>query len=442
MKEILFLQDESATSFARKYKFFYFLCLLFFFSVYAPGISWLYNACMWLLFGYSIVMNSAIEKWKLLQMRPSMAIISIFFLFNCCSALFSDNLKEGISWVGIRLSLLIFPLSLGTIVISPQLKDRLILGFITATGCAAMLCILYAIARVWHSHDWSLLYNDNLSDIVNLQSIYFAMLINIALLGLGYLSLKKSTLISNHIWWSLLIFLPVHFLLASRIAIIFLYGLIFIFSLYMMLFRKKWLEGLALVGSMITVALLLLLFFPKTVNRFKEIAYTHFDYNSMAKESHYNAALSPDQWNGANIRIAVWECAWTIIAHRPVLGTGLGDKMDELKKQYAKKGFVFGIQNNRNVHNTYLDVWMSLGIIGLLLFMAGFFIFPAMGCIREMDWFGLLVLACFFLSLITESYLDRTIGNTVLAFFLSFIAASKKITVTPVLTGYRQHTVQ
>jgi O-antigen ligase len=286
---------------------------------------------------------------------------------------------------------------------------------------------VYAAARVAGTRDWSLLYNDNLSDIIQLQSIYFAMLINIALLGLGYLMVKKSSLVSRKAWWILIIFLPVHFLLASRMAIIFLYSFVFIFSCYTIVYRKKLWQGLALAAGLLAAALLLLFFFPKTVNRFREMAYTHFDYNSQAKESHYNMALTPDQWNGANIRIAVWECAWTVTRDHPLLGTGLGDKMDELKKAYAAKGFVFGIQNNRNVHNTYLDVWMSLGLIGLLLFLTGFFALPAAACIKTRDWFGLLVIACLFMSLITESYLDRTVGNTMLAFFSSFIASYKKI---------------
>src|SRR4051794_2909195 len=108
MKEALFLQDAPAASFSKKDKTLYFLCLLFCFAVYAPGIDWLYNVCMWLLFGYSFVLNTPTEKWRLLKTRPSMLAIILFFLLNCCSAVLSDNLKEGISWVGIRLSLLVF----------------------------------------------------------------------------------------------------------------------------------------------------------------------------------------------------------------------------------------------------------------------------------------------------------------------------------------------
>ena len=100
--------------------------------------------------------------------------------------------------------------------------------------------------------------------------------------------------------------------------------------------------------------------------------------------------------------------------------------MDELKKQYAAKGFIFGIQTNRSVHNTYLDVWMSLGLIGLLIFLAGCFVLPSIACAKLADWYGLLIITCFFISIFTETYLDRTVGNTIFSFFLSFIACYKK----------------
>lgn len=427
MTATLFLQDIPAAGFTNKERNFYFTVLLFFFAVYAPGITWLYNVCMWLVFLYSFFMNTLPEKWRLLKSRPAAIIVILFFLLNCCSALLSANITEGISWVGIRLSLLIFAWALGTVDISKALKDRIIAGFIAATCFAATICLLYGLVRAFSRNDMSLLYNDNLSDLVNLQSIYFAMLINIALMGIWYLFLSKQALINKNLLWLMIaILLPVHFLLASRMAIIFLYTLVLIFSLYQVFIKQKVKQGLFIAGGIIVAGFLLFFLFPKTFNRFREINYTSFHYNSTAKESHFNTTLTPDQWNGANIRIAVWECAWAVTKQHILLGTGLGDKMDELKKQYAEKSFVFGIQTNRNVHNTYLDVWMSLGIIGLILFLAGFFVLPIVKSIQTNDWFGILVLVCLLMSLMTETYLDRTAGNTLLAFFVAFIGSYKK----------------
>jgi len=392
-----------------------------------PGINWLYNVAMWALFVYSFFYNTVTEKLALLKQRRAVLLLIAFFLLNCVSALLSENIKEGISWVGIRISFLIFPVAIGSIYFGRLLKERILYGYVFATCTAAVLCLVYAVKRAVHYHDPSLLYNDNLSEIINLQSIYFAMLVNLALFSFGYLYFTKSALLPKYCWlFVLVVLLPVHFLLASRIAIIILYGFVFLFALYTVIYKKKIWQGLALSAGLLGGAFLLFLIFPKTLNRFKELGYTKFNYSSTARESHFNMALTPDQWNGANLRIAVWGCAWTVAKEHFLFGTGLGDKMDVLKKQYAKKGFAFGIYTNRNVHNSYLDVWMSLGLIGLIFFVSALFIWPYAQCIKTGDWYGLLVVTALCLSVISETYIDRTMGNTILSFFLSFIACYKK----------------
>ena len=428
----LFLVDTAAVDFTKKEKAFYFIMLFFFFALYMPGVTWLYNVGMWMIFVGSFFYNTLQEKWDILKKRKAVLLLIAFFLLNCASGLLSENIQEGISWIGFRISFLIFPFAIGSIFISQLLKERLLLGFVIATCAAATLCIVHAAILAVAEHDLSLLYNDNLSYIINLQSIYFAMLVNVALFSFAYLYAIKSALVYKYSWLPvLLILLPVHFLLASRVAIIILYSIAFLFAVYTVVYRKKILQGLALAMGLVIAAFLLLQIFPKTLNRFKELGYTKYNYSSTARESHFNMALTPEQWNGANLRLAVWSCAWAVTKEHMLLGTGLGDKMDVLKKQYAAKGFSFGVSTNRNVHNTYLDVWMSLGLIGLLLFVAALLILPAFGCIKTGDWYGLLVITCICVSIVSETYIDRTIGNTIIGFFLSFIASYKKPGAVP-----------
>jgi len=392
-----------------------------------PGIDWLYNVAMWLFFVYSFFLNPITEKWKLLLQRKEILLILLFIILNAVSALLSGNQKEGISFLGIRISLFVIPLAIGSIYIREYLKDRLIFCFATVTSAAAFGCLAWGIFQASRYHDWSLLYNDNLSEIINFQSIYFAMVLNLAIFGFIYLVLKKSVLINNNVIVPvLLMLLVIHFLLASRMAILILYFAAFIFAVVQIIRRKKYLEGITLIMGLLLACFLLVKFFPKTINRFKELTYTKFDYHSTARESHFNMALDSTQWNGANLRIAVWQCAWTVINDHKIFGTGLGDKMDELKKEYTKRGFVFAIQTNRNTHNNYLDIWLSLGLVGLVLFIGGAIALPIFKCIRVRDWYGMIIVISFSISLFSENYMDRTMGNTLLGFFLAFISSYKK----------------
>ena len=428
--KMLFLRDTNALIFSKKERSLYFVLLLFFFSLYAPGISWLYNVCMYLFFICSFFYNSMSEKWVLLKQRKEIIFIFGFFILNLISALLSKNMPEGIAIFGLRISLLFIPFAIGTLYIKEKLKDRIVYGFAVATTCAAIGILIFGIWRAKNYNDLSLLYNDNLSDIINLQSIYFAMLINIAIFSYVYLWMKNSALINKKALVPILFTLfVVHFLLASRIAIIILYSSTLIFALFNIFRKKLVFQGIALIVGVAAGIFSLINFFPKTINRFKELTYTKYDYKSMAKESHFNAPVDAEQWNGANQRLALWECGWTVIKKNIIWGTGIGDKMDELKKEYARKEFFFAVRANRNLHNNYLDTWVSMGIIGLIIFLIGIIILPLYSCIKTNDLYGMLIIICFMLSFLSETYMDRTIGNTLIAFFISFIVSYKKETI-------------
>ena len=94
-------------------------------------------------------------------------------------------------------------------------------------------------------------------------------------------------------------------------AITTLYGCIILVAVWRAIQKKKGLQ-LGIIAVSIAAALFLFVnFFPKTVNRFRELAYTSFDYSHKGVESHFNRdEVTPDQWNGANSRLAVWSCGW------------------------------------------------------------------------------------------------------------------------------------
>ena len=420
-----FLLDEQSSILNNRERILYFILVIFFFTLYMPAVTWLYNVLMYVIFVYSFFFNCLAEKWTILKSRKGILIVIIFFLLNCLSALISTDKRVGISFVGLRISLFVLPVALGSLYIKNYLKERLILGFAIATFFAALGCVAWAIFKAAEHHDLSLLYNDNLSAIINLQSIYFAMFVNLAIFSFIFLLISKSKLVNSKVIISLVLFLfVVQFLLASRIAIFTLYATMVCVALYYIIQKKMIIRGIGFIISLAVLSVLLVKVFPDTVNRFNELGYTKFDYKSTAKESHFTRPLTADQWNGANTRLAVWNCAWEIIKDQPIFGTRLGDKKEALRKEYVLKDFKEGF--NKNTHNNYLDVWMSLGLVGLVLFLTGFFILPLYDTFKYQDWYGSIIIISFMISLFTETYMDRTMGNTALAFFLSFIASYKK----------------
>ena len=216
-------------------------------------------------------------------------------------------------------------------------------------------------------------------------------------------------------------------MLASRIAIINLYLSLLTFAVINIIKKRKYLEGATLIMGLLVGSFLLVNFFPKTINRFKELMYTDYKFNSHGAESHYNTELTADQWNGANIRLAVWSCGWQLIKQYPIFGAQIGDKKDKLQEIYRARQFDFAYNSQRNMHNNYMDILCTFGIVGLLLFLLSCFILPIVSCVQSKDMIGLCIVIAFAFSLFTETYLDRTWGAVLLCFFLSFIASYRPL---------------
>lgn len=351
----------------------------------------------------------------------------LFFGVHIVSALLSHNRREGIGMLVLRLPLLVFPLSLGLLTIRTVLKDRIIQAYGTVVSLGGLVCVVYAYIRWARTGDGVYLYNDSLTEVLKIQSSYYALMVLLAVAGFIYLLSKRyfPKALSYYVWGIILLLLVFHFMLASRISISILYtGLLIAVGNYLVRHRRIGLAiglTLALVAGLGLCVKLL----PKTLNRFRELEYPAYSYTRVAPESHYNGTLTPDQWNGANIRLAIWKCGWELGSAHWLTGVQLGDKQDSLMGKYREKGFTFALQNKRNMHNNYLDIFCAFGVVGMVLFALGYLVIPLWKAVRTRDMLGLALILAMGVSMGVESYFDRSLGCMVMGFFFSFIAAYK-----------------
>jgi O-antigen ligase len=425
----LFLKDDQAGLLTVKDKILYVLVVIFLITFYAPKISAINVVAVVLLALYSFFLFSSFrEKKYLLLRRKEVVAMALFYVLHIVSSIFSNNRAEGFSWVVIRMPLFVFPVSLGLVYIKQALKERILYVYAVITTLTVIACIIWSVIQTITYHDASLLYNDNFTLATDKQSVYIALLVNVAVFSFGYLMSIKSALVAKRgfVYAAIFILLVANFLMASRIAITILYGSIFCVALWRAIQIKKFMQLGLIVISIGIVVFLMVNLFPKTVNRFRELEYTGFDFSHKGVESHFNMEVTPDQWNGANIRLAVWSCGWELVKQYPVMGVGLGDKVDSMMAVYAAKHFDFAYNSKRNMHNNYLDILVSMGIVGLLLFLWGFLFEPLRQCIRTKDFFGIFVIAAFMLSFIPETYFDRSMGNMMFAFFIALITSYRE----------------
>jgi O-antigen ligase len=424
MRSILLL-DPTAKIFSLKEKTLYFLIAAFFISLFLPDMPVINNAVIGGIILLSLFYNPFPEKGRFLKERKEVLLMVIFYLLHLLSALFSVNKHEALVMLAMRVPLLIFPLTIGLLYIREELKDRILLAFIVIVTLVSLVCLGYAMHRYGQSHDTGDLYDDSLTVVTHMQSIYYAMIVNLALFSYIYLLRKKSFAIEyiGLAYLSFLFLLVFHFMLASRIAILLLYSVFLVAGILYIVRKKKYLLGGAMIAGLVIAALVLPRLFPKTMNRFNELNYPGYKFNNHGVESHYNMDLTADQWNGANIRLAVWKCAEELVGKYWLTGAQIGDKQDRLVDVYRSKQFDFAVETHRNMHNNYLDVFCTFGIIGFGVFLLGYLVIPLRKAARRKDMFGVVVLLSFAASLVPETYMDRSIGCLLLGFFLSWVAA-------------------
>ncbi|MES1160120.1 MAG: hypothetical protein ABUM51_05155, partial [Bacteroidota bacterium] len=295
MRFILLL-DPAGKAFALKEKILYFGIGAFFISFLLPDMPVINNIVTGGIVLNCFLYNSFAEKKQLLWQRKEILLMIFFYGFHVVSAFLSANRQEGWEMLILRLPLLIFPISFGLIIIREELKDRILLFFSLIITLTALACFIYAIGQYRKFNDTGFLYDDSLTALIRKQSIYFALLVNLTLFSYVYLLQKQPSIIKYKglTYLAIASLLVFHFMLASRIAIITLYSSLIIFALIQMIRRRKYLEGVTLVMGLLIGAVLLVTAFPKTLNRFKELNYTDYKFNSHAVESHYNMQLTAD----------------------------------------------------------------------------------------------------------------------------------------------------
>lgn len=382
-----------------------------------------------------VVMNIALGAlclWSLVlagRMRYGWASL-VLFAWTVVSALLSHDKAEGWSYVALRLPLLALPLTVGRLRIAHTLRERILRNYAVVVVLGCLACLAYALTRCIQTGRTAFLYDDALTELSSVQSVYVALMVSIAI----FIFLHQRR---RWMYPCIAFLLAFHFLLASRIGLVSLYGLMLVAGIYELGVRRKQWPRVGMVAGGITVcAAAFVLLFPKTLNRFRELKYTNYSFTHQGVESNYDMPVTEDQWNGANIRLAIWKCATQVCERHFWTGVPVGDKKDSLIQSYKDVGFTFAATSRRNTHNNYLEAWLSYGAVGAVLFIVGFVAAP----LARARGLGRIIVALFAIAMITETYLDRSVGCVLLCFWISFLLSDCPPYTDPPRAGYPQNT--
>jgi O-antigen ligase len=369
--------------------------------------------------------NSFKAKWQLLKERKYLLWMFLFFVMVVISVFLSSNFHKGLRYLDPRLPLAYFPLSVGLLRLRKEVKDKILLGFAWLTTFIMLICLCWSLTRSEFFKKPEFLYNDSFTGILKQQSIYISLLVNLSIYIFTYHILYQRGRYRGWMIFAVVFLFATNYLLASRNLMLVLYLFTLGLAFYYIFKKKKYFEGATLVLGLLLGVFVIFKFFPKTFNRYKELAYTQFDYKNMGKESHYNMEVTKNQWNGANFRMAAWRCGWELFLSSPLKGVDIGDKKDALMDKYREKDFQFALKTQKNVHNNYLDILYSMGLIGLSIFLIGWVILPLIYANRYKDWLSILIILTFAMAWVTEIYFDRSLGGMLTGFFIPFLLTDK-----------------
>jgi O-antigen ligase len=379
----------------------------------------------------SFLYNPFREKIKLLRERKYIVFMIAFAVWMLTSFALSENQTDGWRSLQLRLPLILFPISMGLIHIPNQVRNQILLAIAAIVVFASIICLIWSINKTLQTGNTAWLYNDALSTVIGQQSIHTSLLVNLSIYTLTYHYFYDTQWrkLKPYLLAAIVFLFIISYLLASRNMMLILYISTLIFSFYFILTKKKYIQGAGILLGLISVAIVIWKVFPQTINRFRELAYTQFDFQSQAKESHYAGTLTRNQWNGANFRLAAWQCGWEIFKEHPIKGVDLGDKNDALLSVYTQKKFQFAIDTRKNVHNNYLDILYSMGVAGLVLFLTGWILLPLIKTLANRDRLAALIILTFAIAMVTENYFDRSMSALLFGFFIPFLMAGSSNTL-------------
>lgn len=348
-----------------------------------------------------------------------------FYLMHIIGLYSTDNIKEGFFELEKKMSLIVFPLILGTSYKLDQNQVNTILkAFLFSVFISSLICLGYAVHRnnyldTFFHPNWFFFSYTDLTEIIGIQPNYLALYVSFCILTLfhffmknrkNYSALKQVAFISvilYHVFFLLL--------LSCRTPIIAVVIIVVSGMVYHFYKKKKLWNGFFL---MIGVGLILMagVYHLPIV---KERLWATFGIKQ--KTSWIDKYGGGVEGMVPNVRLFKWKCAWNAIEENWITGVGTGDSQDALQVQYKAANFTMAFDARYNAHNQYLDTWLEIGIMGLLIYLACLIV-PAFNAWKKKQYLFLSFIILFSVCCFTESMLSRQNGIVFYTFFYSVFA--------------------
>lgn len=337
----------------------------------------------------------------------------LFYIFEICSLLYTNDLKMGWSNIFTRLSFIVFPL----LFFSPGLKTKnnvftLLRTFSLSTLVYILTCFGYAFYRSVSFNNGTFLFNPHPPEFdwqnyfygqdltYSIHPSYLAMFVLLSVLISFESFYDKSIAKFYRLGWIVIgIFLLITiYFISSRAAILAVIIVLPFYAINKIIKLKK--SRFLWIGFII----ILLLSLP-IIRKNDRVNNLLIEFS----KENYDLRRQDD-------RIIIWESATSIIRQNLVLGVGIGDVRNELTNEYVRRGEDKLVKEKLNAHNQFFEVLLEGGLVSfsIFIFMLGFMLYIAVNEKNLLYGLFILIMVVFF---IFETVLYRLAG---VAFFSLF----------------------
>ena len=281
------------------------------------------------------------------------------------------------------------------------------------------MCLVAAAAAtcnyVLHSKEIEQLYLQSKVMPTEPDHIRFSLLISIAIIAGAVLACEKGlarwqrTAVLVAI---VLLFLFQH-LLAVRSGIVTMYAAGLLGLLWLGWYRQKWKAALGAALGALALGIGCLLLFPTLQNKVTNTRTDAAQMESVQAANNYSMTA----------RVYSYQAAWTIIQKYPLLGVSKVQLADKMAQEYSYR--FPEIEPSRYVlpHNQFIYNLAAYGVLGLLVFMLGYY-YSLGVALRQRNILLSLIYLILTISFVVEYTLESNIGVIVGLLFMLMAASS------------------
>lgn len=138
--------------------------------------------------------------------------------------------------------------------------------------------------------------------------------------------------------------------------------------------------------------------------------------------SNFQHADRTDPRESTAIRLAIWPITYEIGKEHWLIGTGTGDALDEIHHKAVEHKYHYIASGKFNCHNQFLQIWLTLGLFGLIPFLA-IFVCLFISALKKCDLTNILFFFIIGVNLLVECMLEVYAGGTLIPIFTVILFA-------------------